>query len=102
MALVAAVAGLVMWVSAALAADYYWAGGKQSINCVTSCGGGGLGYADGINTTFAPSSWFGWAAGCYLKSSCQATSSSGEVLGVHGLRLTAEENTGPSVTAVPT
>ena len=74
--------------------EYQWASGTQAINCVTSCGSGGLGYADGINTSFAPSSWFGWAAGCYLQSSC--TSSAGAaVLGVHGIRLTAEENTGP-------
>jgi hypothetical protein len=82
-------------------AEYQWAGGTRAINCVTNCGGGGLGYANGINTSFAPSSWFGWATGCYLKSSCQATSSGGQVLGVHGVRLTAEENNAPSVVAVP-
>jgi hypothetical protein len=82
-------------------AEYQWAGGTQAINCVTGCGSGGLGYADGINNSFAPSTWFGWAAGCYLKSSCTASSSNFEVLGVDGVRLIAEENTGPSLNAVP-
>jgi hypothetical protein len=85
-------------------AEYHWAsGGTQSINYVNGCGSvaPGVGYADGINTSFAPSSWFGWAAGCYLHSSCTATSTGGPVLGVYGVRLTAEENTGPSLDAVP-
>jgi hypothetical protein len=81
-------------------AEYQWAGGTQAITCVTGCGSGGLGYADGISNSFAPSGWFGWSAGCYLKSSCQANESGNEVLGVQGIRLTAEEDTGPSVNAV--
>ena len=44
-------------------AEYQWAGGQQAINCVGGCGAGGLVFADGINNSFAPSSWFGWMAG---------------------------------------
>jgi hypothetical protein len=81
--------------------SYTWTGGSQTINCVTGCGSGGLGYADGINTSFAPSPYFGWGVSCTGSSSCSSLSSSGgDVLGVQGVRLTAEENTGPSVVAV--
>jgi hypothetical protein len=81
-------------------AEYHWAGGTQAINYVNGCGSNGIGFADGINNNFAPSSWFGWSAGCYLKSACSSSAGSA-VLGVGGVRLTAEENSGPSVLAVP-
>ena len=80
-------------------AEYQWAGGTQPITCVGGCGGKGLGFADGINNSFASSSWFGWTAGCSLKSFCSASSSNYRVLGVHGIRLTAQRNLGPSVIA---
>ena len=82
-------------------AEYHWAGSTQAINYINGCNGYGYGFADGISTSFAPSSWFGWAAGCYLKSSCTTSSSAGAVVGVQGIRLTAEENTGPALDAVP-
>ena len=80
-------------------AEYQWASGTQSINYVNGCGAvaTGVGYADGINTSFAPSSWFGWAAGCYLKSSCQRVDRRPPCSGCYGVRLTAEEDSGPSV-----
>ena len=82
-------------------AEYFWNGGTQSINYVNGCGSDGIGYADGINNSFAPSSYFGWGAGCWLQSSCSSPASGGAVLGVHGVRLTVQENTGPSLDAVP-
>lgn len=80
-------------------AQYQWASGSQPINCVGGCTVGGLGFADGVNNSFASSSWFGWVAACTLKSSCSAKSSHFEVLGVHGVRLTAQRNLGPAVIA---
>ena len=82
-------------------AEYFWNGGTQPINHINGCGSDGIGYADGINTSFAPSSYFGFGAGCWLKSSCSSPASGGAVLGVHGVRLTAQENTGPALDAVP-
>ena len=80
-------------------AEYQWAGGTQPITCVGGCGGSGLGFADGINRSFAPASWFGWRAWCSANQGCKASSSGGRVLGVHGVRLTAQRNLGPAVIA---
>jgi len=81
-------------------AEYFWNGGTQSINYINDCDSTyGYGYGDGINISFAPSSYFGWGAGCWLASSCSTSSSIGAVLGVQGVRLTAQENSGPSVAA---
>ena len=80
-------------------AEYWWEGGAQSINYINDCNPStGYGYADGVNLTISPgSSFFGWGAGCYLKASCSTSSAVGAVLGVQGIRLTAEEDTGPSI-----
>jgi hypothetical protein len=61
-------------------AEYFWNGGTQAINHVNGCNSDGYGFATGIDASFAPSSI-------------------GAALGVQGIRLTAEENSGPSVVA---
>jgi hypothetical protein len=86
-------------------AQYYWGDngqnyGTQSINYINDCGGG-IGYADGIKRYIAPSRYFGWAVGCWLKSSCSASSSNSRVLAVNGVQMEAEENTGPILDAIP-
>lgn len=83
-------------------AQYFWGDngqnyGTQSINYINGCSGG-VGYADGLNRYVTPSRYFGWSVGCWLKGSCTA-STGGAVLAVQGVRLEAEENTGPSLVA---
>ena len=80
-------------------AEYWWEGGAQPINYINDCNPStGYGYGDGVDLVISPgSSFFGWGAGCYLKASCSTSSAVGAVLGVQGIRLTAEEDTGPSV-----
>jgi hypothetical protein len=80
-------------------AQYVWASGTQQIDHVNGCNSEGYGYGTGINASFAPSSYFGWGAGCWLASSCSTSSNVGAVLGVQGIRLTVEEDSGPSVVA---
>ena len=80
-------------------AEFLWSGGTQAINHVNGCDSSGVGFGTGISSSFAPSSYFGWGAGCWLLSSCSTSSNIGAVLGVQGIRLTAEENSGPSVAA---
>ena len=83
-------------------AEYFWAGGTQSISYINDCNtSGGYGYGDGIYRSISPgSTYFGWGAGCWLKSSCSTSSSVGAVLGVRGVRLTAQENSSPSMVAL--
>jgi len=89
-------------------AQYFWAGGTQSINYINGCnstgtGGAGLGYADGIDHPMA-SRYFGWTVGCWLASSCSALGagdSDGALVGVYGVQLEAEENSGPALDAIP-
>ncbi len=78
-------------------AEYLWSSGTQGIVHENGCNSSGYGYGTGIDTSFAPSSYFGWGAGCWLASSCWTSSSAGAVLGVQGVMLTAQENSGPSV-----
>ena len=78
-------------------AQFFWDSGTQAINYINGCNSYGYGYGTGINITFAPSTEFGWGGGCWLSSSCSTSSSLGAVLGVNGIRLTAEEDSGPSV-----
>lgn len=81
-------------------AEFLWGGGTQAIDYINDCNSSaGYGYGTGINITFAPSSYFGWGAGCWLASSCASSSSIGAVLGVNGVRLTVQENSGPSLIA---
>ncbi|HTX33115.1 MAG TPA: hypothetical protein VMD09_17175 [Solirubrobacteraceae bacterium] len=80
-------------------AEFLWGSGTQAINHVNGCDSSGVGFGTGINISFAPSSYFGWGAGCWLLSSCSTSSSIGAVLGVQGIQLTAEENSGPSIGA---
>jgi hypothetical protein len=80
-------------------AEYLWSSGSQAIDHVNGCNSYGYGYGTGINVSFNPSSYFGWGAGCWLASSCSTSSSIGAVLGVQGVRLTVEEDSGPSVVA---
>jgi len=80
-------------------AEYFWAGGTQSIDYINDCNGYGYGYGDGIDASFGPSTYFGWGAGCWLSSSCATSSSVNAVVGVLGVRLTAQENSGPSIVA---
>jgi hypothetical protein len=84
--------------------QYFWGDngqfyGTQSIDYVNGCSGR-VGYADGLNIYITPSRYFGWSVGCWLKGSCNA-SSGGALLGVQGVELEAEDNTGPSLAAVP-
>lgn len=83
-------------------AQYFWGDngqnyGTQAINYINDCSSG-IGYADGLNAYVTPSRYFGWAIGCWLKSSCTA-STGGALLAVQGVQLEAEENTGPSLAA---
>jgi hypothetical protein len=80
-------------------AQYFWGGGAKSIDYLSSCNGQGYGYGTEINQSFGPTSYFGWGVTCSLQTTCSTSSSAGAVLGVHGVRLTAEENTGPSLSA---
>ncbi len=80
-------------------AEFVWSSGTQAINHVNGCNSQGYGYGTGINISFGPSSFFGWGAGCWLASSCSTSSSAGAVLGVQGVQLTVEEDSGPSVVA---
>lgn len=86
-------------------AEYFWGDGgafygTQSIVPSPSGPSGSLCYGIGINRSITPSRYFGWAAGCYLKSDCAPASDSNRVLGVRGVRLAAEENSGPAITAI--
>ena len=75
-------------------AQYFWSGGSQSIGYTGGCGNQGYGYGTEINGNLGPSSYFGWGVTCYA-STCSTSSSAGAVLGVQGIRLTAEENSAP-------
>lgn len=82
-------------------AQYFWDGGAQSIGYLSGfgCNSQGYGYGTGANDSLAPSSYFGWGVTCSYKSTCSTSSSAGAVLGVGGIRLTAEENSGPGLVA---
>ena len=84
------------------AAQYFWGqAGRTSTQDIVYEGAGckgGMGGADGINRTIAPSRYFGWRASCSLKSSCHA--SSVRVVLVRGVQLQVRENTGPLVLPV--
>ncbi|HLY49561.1 MAG TPA: carboxypeptidase-like regulatory domain-containing protein [Solirubrobacteraceae bacterium] len=80
-------------------AEYFWSSGTQNIVHENGCDSNGVGFGTGINTAFAPSSYFGWGAGCWLLSSCSTSSNVGAVLGVQGIRLTAQENSPPGIVA---
>ncbi len=84
-------------------AQYFWGDGGQlygsaPITYVNGCSGG-LGFGDGISQAIAPSRYFGWQLGCWLKASCTA-STGGALLAVQGVQLLAQENSGPSLAAV--
>jgi len=81
-------------------AQYYWAGGSQAIDYINGCNGSGYGYGDGVNLSISPGSFFfAWGASCTLAPSCSTSSSVGAVLGVQGIILTAQEDTGPGIIA---
>jgi len=81
-------------------AAYSWSsGGSKGISSTYGCNAGTLAFGTGIDQTFAPSSWFGWGATC-TNATCWSQAS-GKILGVAGVRLTAEENTAPALDAVP-
>ena len=62
--------------------------GTQAIVPSPSGPSGSLCYGVGINRSIQPSRYFGWAAGCYLKSRrATGASDSSRVLGVRGIRL---------------
>jgi len=82
-------------------ADYAWSSGSQRIMAPSSCPSGSLGYADGIDTGFASSNSFAWEVKCNGSSGCASQVAGGKILAVQGVRLTAEENTGPALKAVP-
>lgn len=81
-------------------AQYFWGGGAQSIDYLSGFGcnaSQGYGYGTGINQSFSPSTYFGWGVTCSTKTTCSTSSSDGAVLGVQGVRLTAQETGSPSV-----
>ncbi len=81
-------------------AAYSWSsGGSRSISSTIGCSAGSLAQGTGIDQAFPASNWFGWGATC-TNSTCWSQAS-GRILGVQGIRLTAEENTGPALDAVP-
>ena len=81
--------------------QYYWAGGAQSINYINGCNSSGYGYGDGVNLTISPGSFFfAFGASCSLTEFCATTNTSGAVVGVDGIQLTAQENTPPSIAAL--
>jgi hypothetical protein len=82
-------------------AAYRWSSGSERIAYINGCGSAGLGYANGIDRGFAPSSSFGWSVTCARADGCTSSAIGRRILGVQGVRLTAEENTGPYLDAVP-
>ncbi len=83
-------------------AQFYWGSygdnyGTQSIEPSPSGPPGSICYGVGINRSITPSRYFGWAAGCYLSQQLLSTSDGSRVLGVRGIYLTAQENTGPTI-----
>jgi hypothetical protein len=88
-------------------AEYLWGNGgtvygSQPIVPSPSGPSGSLCYGVGINRSLQPSRYFAWDAGCYLKSTCFSAADSGRLLGVRGIRLSAEEDSGPAITAIGT
>jgi hypothetical protein len=70
--------------------------GTQAVSPAQS--GTGICFGFGINRTIQPSRYFGWAVGCYLKANCNALlTSGGQLLGVRGISLQAEEDSGPGI-----
>ena len=82
-------------------AAYGWSTGSQKISYINGCGSAGIGYADGISTGFPPSGSFGWEVTCAKSSGCTSSASGGRIVAAQGVRLTAQENTGPALDAVP-
>jgi len=82
-------------------AQYFWGGGAQTIYYLSQfgCNTQGYGYGTGINQSFAPSSYFGWGVTCSYATTCSSSSIIGSLLGVNGIQLTAEENSGPGILA---
>ena len=76
--------------------------GTQNIVPSPSGPSGSLCYGVGINRSIQPSRYFGWAAGCYTKSNLSPASDGSRVLGVRGIHLAAEEDSGPAITAIGT
>ena len=82
--------------------EYHWAGSTQAINYINGCNGYGYGFSTTGSARRLPrQAGSGGPQGCYLKSSCTTSAGAGAVVGVQGIRLTAEENTGPALDAVP-
>ena len=82
------------------AADYFWGQdghnyGTQGIVYENNGCTSGVGGADGINRSFAPSRDFGWTVACHHHGGCNAPS--GRLVLVRGVQLHVKENTGPLV-----
>jgi hypothetical protein len=83
-------------------AQYFWGqngdnNGAQSILYEGAGCTGGMGGADGINRTFAPSRYFGWHVGCETLASCSSRNSGYRLVLVRGVQLRVRENTGPLI-----
>ena len=77
------------------AANYFWAGGRQTVTPAGNCCGG-MDYGVGINRSdLNGSHYFGFFATCVASSGCYAPT--GQLLDVRGIQLTAEDNTPPSI-----
>lgn len=81
-------------------AFYAWPGGAKAILPQYGCPAGSTSVGTGIDQAIPASSSFGWGAACTSSSGCKSEAN-GKVLGVSGIRLTAEENTGPRLQAIP-
>lgn len=86
-------------------ADFFWPGGQQEIKPTSKCCGG-RDYGSGIFRALGSVHYFGFAVTCSnpLRVGrppyrCSA-SNPGEVLGVGGIVLLGQENTGPGIIAV--
>jgi hypothetical protein len=75
--------------------------GSQSTFPNPSCASGGIGYGSGINRGIQPSRYLFWRVYCAKTPSCpQASNPQSGLVGVRGIHMTAEENTGPTITTV--
>jgi hypothetical protein len=90
-------------------AGFFWGdngqnfGGQRIFSSGQPCDSQGYNVGTGINIPIGgmtPSRYFGWSVTCGITSGCKYPSPNGDILGVHGIGLGAEENTGPTLLAL--
>ena len=77
-------------------AAFVWDGGSQQIVSLKHCCWN-LAYGSGINRSFQASRTFGWRVTCVKTGGCFPA---GQVVDVHGIQLTAVDNTPPRLLAL--